>query len=76
MQKDLTLDLNKTNLFYYYSSDSLTIHPPFELSTIILLLYTQKKDLSTPKLRKSLKKGHLSEKRIGEIFMFYRLVPN
>ena len=66
MRNDQTLDLNKTNLFLYYSSDSLTIHPPFKLSTIILLLYTQKKDLSTPT---SLKKGLVGKENWGDIYV-------
>ena len=56
-RKDQTLDLIITNLFQYYSSDSLTIHPPFGLSDHNVVTLYQEKDLSTPKLRKSLKKG-------------------
>ena len=42
-RKDKTLDLLITNLFQYYSNDSLTIHPPFRLSDHnVVTLYQRK----------------------------------
>ena len=74
--KDQTLDLIITNLLQYSSSDFLAIHPPLGLSEHnVVTLFTKERSVNT-KLRKSLKKGHPPEKKIGEIFMFYRLVLN
>ena len=47
-RKDQTLDLIITNLFQHYSSDSLSIHPPFELSDHnVVTLYPKVRSVDT-----------------------------
>ena len=69
-RKDQTLDLIITNLFQYYSGDSLTIHPPFGLSDHnVDTLYPKERSVNTQTKKVIKKRDTRRERDWGDIYV-------